>query len=383
MRVTERTDKITPFYVMEVLEQAKAMEAQGEDIVHMEVGEPDFATPLSIKEEAFRAIGENHTFYTHSLGLPNLRVRISRYYQETEGVEVDPERIIVTNGTSGALLLLCALLLDRNRILAITDPGYPCYKNFGFFVDAGVLSLPVSEETRFEVGVDHFTGLPHVPDIVLISSPSNPTGIVYREETISQLHEFLSSQGGILIVDEIYAGLSYIGKVKTSLTIADDIIVVNGFSKMYAMTGWRLGWMVVPYSLIRPIQKLAQNIFISPPSISQYAAMRAFDAKEDLENMRKTYEERRNFLLPKLKELGFRIPINPEGAFYIYASIERWGLDSMSFVMKALQEAKVAITPGYDFGSFRASSYVRFSYANSLDMLREGCKRLELWLQSL
>ncbi len=383
MRVTERTDKITPFYVMEVLERAKAMEAQGEDIVHMEVGEPDFTTPLSIKEEALRAIGENHTFYTHSLGLPNLRVRISRYYQETEGVEVDPERIIVTNGTSGALLLLCASLLDRNRILAITDPGYPCYKNFGFFVDARVLSIPVSEETRFEVGVDHFAGLPHVPDTVIISSPSNPTGVVYREGTISQLHEFLSSQGGILIVDEIYAGLSYIGKVKTSLTIADDIIVVNGFSKMYAMTGWRLGWMVVPYSLMRPIQKLAQNVFISPPSISQYAAMRAFDAKEDLENMRKTYEERRNFLLPKLKELGFCIPINPEGAFYIYAGIERWGLDSMSFVMKALREAKVAITPGYDFGSFRAGSYVRFSYANSLDMLREGCRRLEMWLQSL
>jgi len=368
---------------MEVLERAQAMEARGEHIVHMEVGEPDFATPQSIKEEALQAIEENHTFYTHSLGLPALRRKIAQYYRDTDDIAIDPERIIVTNGTSGALLLLCAALLDRNRILAITDPGYPCYKNFGFFVGAQVLSIPVSEETRFEVTATHVEAMTQTPDVILISSPSNPTGIIYREETIAGLHNLLSGREGTLIVDEIYAGLSYTGRPKTSLTIADDIIVVNGFSKIYAMTGWRLGWMVIPNTLIRTIQKLAQNIFISPPSISQYAAMRAFDVTDDIEIMRQTYEKRRNFLLPRLKELGFRIPIDPEGAFYIYAGIEKWGIDSMVFVMRALEEARVAMTPGYDFGSFMAGNYIRFSYANSLEMLHEGCKRLEVWLRSL
>lgn len=383
MKVTERVDKITPFYVMELLEKAKAMEAQGEDIVHMEVGEPDFATPQSIKAEAFRAIEENHTFYTHSLGLPELRLKIAQYYLKRDNLNVDPERIIITNGTSGALLLLCGALLDRHKHLAISDPGYPCYKNFGHFVDAQVSTIPVSEETRFEVTPQHLERMERVPDVLLLSSPSNPTGIIYREETLLHLHDFLVSRGGILIIDEIYTGLSYIDKPKTSLAIADDIIVVNGFSKIYAMTGWRLGWMIIPHDLIRPIQKLAQNIFISPPSISQYAAIRAFDVNDEVEYMCSTYLQRRDFLLPRLKELGFRIPIDPEGAFYIYAGIEKWGLDSMEFVMKALEEAKVALTPGYDFGSFRAGSHIRFSYANSLEKLYEGCLRLDRWLKSL
>jgi aspartate/methionine/tyrosine aminotransferase len=383
MKITERAGKIAPFYVMELLEKAKAMEARGEDIIHMEVGEPDFATPLSIKEEAIRAIRDNRTFYTHSLGLPELREKIAEYYERVEHVRVSPERVLITNGTSGAFLLLFTTLLEKGRILAVSDPGYPCYRNFGTLVDAEILSLPVSEGTRFEIAVECLGSTDVTPQLLIISNPSNPTGVVYREETIYELYKFISSKGSQLIVDEIYSGLTYGRKAKTSLSISEDVIVVNGFSKAYAMTGWRLGWMVVPPALVRPIQKIAQNVFISPPSISQYAAMYAFDEEDELENMRKTYEERRDFMLPQLKGLGFSIPVDPEGAFYIYAGIDRWGFDSMEFVEKALREARVALTPGYDFGSYKAGSHIRFSYANSLEMLEEGCKRLETWLKTL
>lgn len=383
MKITERAGKIAPFYVMELLEKAKAMEARGEDIIHMEVGEPDFATPLSIKEEAIRAIRDNRTFYTHSLGLPELREKIAEYYERIEHVRVSPERVLITNGTSGAFLLLFTTLLEKGRILAVSDPGYPCYRNFGTLVDAEILSLPVSEGTRFEITVECLGSTDVTPQLLIISNPSNPTGVVYREETIYELYKFISSKGGMLIVDEIYSGLSYRGELRTSLSISEDVIVVNGFSKAYAMTGWRLGWMVVPPALVRPIQKIAQNVFISPPSISQYAAMYAFDEADELENMRKTYEERRDFMLPQLKRLGFSIPVDPEGAFYIYAGIDKWGLDSMEFVEKALREARVALTPGYDFGSYKAGSHIRFSYANNMNRLKAGCERLERWLRIL
>jgi aspartate/methionine/tyrosine aminotransferase len=383
MKITERAEKIAPFYVMELLEKAKAMEARGEDIIHMEVGEPDFATPLSIKEEAIRAIRDNRTFYTHSLGLPELREKIAEYYERIEHVRVSPERVLITNGTSGAFLLLFTTLLEKGRILAVSDPGYPCYRNFGTLVDAEILSLPVSEGTRFEITVECLGSTDVTPQLLIISNPSNPTGVVYREETIYELYKFISSKGSQLIVDEIYSGLTYGRKAKTSLSISEDVIVVNGFSKAYAMTGWRLGWMVVPPALVRPIQKIAQNVFISPPSISQYAAIYAFDEADELEKMRKTYEERRDFMLPQLKGLGFSIPVDPEGAFYIYAGIDKWGLDSMEFVEKALREARVALTPGYDFGSYKAGSHVRFSYANNMNRLKAGCERLEKWLKTL
>ncbi len=383
MKNTERSEKISPFYVMELLEKAKAMEARGENIVHMEVGEPDFTTPQAIKEKAIEAIKENRTFYTHSLGMPELRDKISEYYYETEGINVSPERIVITSGTSGAFLLLSAVLLDRGNPLGISDPGYPCYRNFALLVDSPIISIPVSEETGFEVTVDHLRCLEKLPNVLIVSTPSNPTGIVYREETMHELCMFLSGKGKVLVSDEIYKGLTYAKKSGTALALSEDIVVINGFSKTHAMTGWRLGWMIVPQTLIRPIQKVAQNIFISPPTISQHAALCAFDVEDELEEMRKTYEARRDFMLPQLKQIGFHIPIDPEGAFYIYANINKWGIDSMEFVERALNEAKVAITPGYDFGTYKAGSHIRFSYANSIEMLREGCKRLERWLQTL
>ncbi len=383
MKIAKRTDVIAPFYVMELLEKAKEMEAKGKNIVHMEVGEPDFPSPSPVKEEGIRSISEDRTFYTHSLGLPELRKRISQHYWETDGMVVPPERIVITNGTSGALLLLFCALLERGRSLGISDPGYPCYKNIASLLDCEILSIPVSEETGFEVTRGHLGSLGCCPDLLVLANPSNPTGTVYGEGTLSGLYESLAVEGNLLVVDEIYLGLTYGRRPKSALAISDNIIVVNGFSKTYAMTGWRLGWMVVPRELVRPIQKFAQNLFISPPSISQYAAVCAFDDSEQLGRMRRTYEERRDFLIPRLKDLGFHIPINPEGAFYIYAGIERWGIDSMVFTQRALDEAGVALTPGYDFGSFRAGTHVRFSYATGIERLKEGCNRLEKWLSGL
>jgi aspartate/methionine/tyrosine aminotransferase len=382
-RLSPRSAKVTPFYVMELLEKAQILEAQGENIVHMEIGEPDFPTPETVKEAAVRAINEGRTFYTHSLGLKELRERIAGHYAETRHVEVSPERIVVTNGTSGAFFLLCAVLLDRRKNFVISDPGYPCYRNFGTLFDARVISLPVSETSRFEISPEQLDGTGVTPHLLMVCSPSNPTGTEYRKESLAKLHSRVGAQGGLMVVDEIYSGLTYGGTWTSALAISDDIAVVDGFSKTYAMTGWRLGWIVVPQSLIRPMQKVAQNVFISAPTVAQYGAMHAFDARDELETMRKTYMERRDYLFPRLGQLGFGLTVLPDGAFYIYADIGKWGMDSMIFTERALQEARVAITPGYDFGSHRAGTHVRFSYASDLENLREGCRRLEEWLDKL
>jgi aspartate/methionine/tyrosine aminotransferase len=383
IKLAAKADRIEPFYVMELLEQAREMDRRGEAVIHMEIGEPDFETPEAVKRAAIQAIQENRTFYTESLGLPILREKIAEHYHRTHHVSVSPERIIITNGTSGAFLLLSVVLLNRRRNLVLSDPGYPCYKNFGMLADARIIPVPVSEDSRFEIRVEDLRALGITPHVLLVANPSNPTGTLYRPESLSRLWEFVSEGNGVMVVDEIYSGLTYEEDFRTALTISDDIIVVDGFSKTYAMTGWRLGWVVVPPALVRPIQKVAQNVFISAPTISQYAAIHAPDAVVEVERMRRTYRERRDFLLPELKRLGFTVPVEPQGAFYIYAGIGRWKVDSMDFVQKALREAKVAITPGYDFGLFRAGSHVRFSYANHLEALREGCRRLADWLPSL
>ncbi len=380
---TNKSGKIEPFYVMELLEKAQTMEAAGEDIVHMEIGEPDFTTPVSIRDAAVRAIEEGRTFYTHSLGLMELRKRIARYYAESYGVRISPERIIITNGTSGAFFLLFAVLMDRERSLVISDPGYPCYRNFGTLFDAKAVSIPVSAGSRFEITPEQLNDCETGPLLLIVCSPSNPTGTIYAPESIERLHASVREKGGIMAVDEIYSGLVYRDDFTTALALSDDIVVIDGFSKAYAMTGWRLGWIVVPEWLVRPIQRVAQNVFISAPTIAQHAALHAFDAGDETAMMRKTYRERRGFLFPRLKELGFRLPAWPEGAFYIYADIERWGMDSMEFVERALVEAKVAITPGYDFGTCGAASHVRFSYATSIERLSLGCDRLEKWLPTL
>lgn len=379
MNISRRAREISPFYVMELLERARLMEADGHSVIHMEVGEPGFETPGVIKQEALRALEDGKTFYTHSLGIPELREAVSRHYRDRYGLDVPPGRVIITNGSSGAFILLFAALLERGRTLAIADPGYPCYRNIALLTDCAVLPLPVSPETNYEVLPEQLQG-PPATDVLVVANPSNPTGTIYRPGALNALHERLSSGGGVLVVDEIYSGLVYDVPFASSAAISEAVIVVAGFSKAFAMTGWRLGWMVVPPGLVRPIQKLAQNLFIAPPSISQYAALAAFDDPEGLARMCALYKERRDFLLPRLRGLGFDVPVRPDGAFYIYAGIERFGMDSMAFAERALAEAKVAITPGYDFGRFGAASHVRFSYADRLENLAEGCDRLERWL---
>lgn len=359
------------------------MERRGEVVVHMEIGEPDFNTPEAVKQAAIQAIREDRTFYTESLGMPVLRERIAEHYRKTAGVSVSPERIIVTNGTSGAFLLLSTVLLCRGRNLVLADPGYPCYRNFGVLAGASIRTVPVSNDSAFEITVEALSRLGAVPHLLLIANPSNPTGTVYKHRSLTRLWEFVEAGNGVMVVDEIYSGLTYGEPFQTALTISGEIIVVDGFSKTYAMTGWRLGWIVVPDVLVRPIQKVAQNVFISAPTISQCAALRALEASSEVEQMRRVYQERRDFLVPELRRLGFSVPSEPQGAFYVYAGIDRWKLDSMEFVQKALSEARVALTPGYDFGSYGAGSHVRFSYANHLERLKEGCRRLESWLATL
>jgi aspartate/methionine/tyrosine aminotransferase len=383
MKIAARLNKMTPFYVMELLEQAQAMEARGAHIVHMEIGEPDFPTPVQVKEAAIEALRSDRTFYTHSLGIPELRKMIANYYQQKEGVRISPERVVITNGTSGAFLLLFAVLLEKGGILALSDPGYPCYKNFATLFDAEIRSLPVTAESYFAVTEQQLTASGKTPDLLIISNPANPTGAVTHEDTILSLGRTMEKNGGVFVADEIYRGLVYGRPVRTALALSDRIVVVDGFSKVFAMTGWRLGWMVVPEELVRPIQIVAQNVFISPPTLSQYAAVKAFDSAREIEHMRKAYEQRRDFLLPVLRKLGFSIPLDPEGAFYVYAGIEHWGMDSREFADRALKEAKVALTPGYDFGSFRAGEHVRFSYATNIEKLRLGCERLAIWLKTL
>jgi aspartate/methionine/tyrosine aminotransferase len=381
--ISKKLDRITPFYVMELLEEARRMEAAGEDIVHMEIGEPDFSTPESIKEAALQAIRDNRTFYTESLGLPKLRERIAEYYCQDQGLRVPPERIVITSGTSGAFSLLASVLLGRNRSLVMSDPGYPCYRNFGLLAGADLVPIPVDERSGFRILPAMIEKLKKRPHLVMIANPSNPTGTIYDAGSLRALLDSVRAREGILLIDEIYRGLTYDGEFRSGVSISDDVIVVDGFSKVYAMTGWRLGWMVVPEELVRAVQKVSQNVYISAPTVSQHAALAAFDARDEVERMKDRYRERRAYLMNQLEGLGFQLPASPEGAFYIYAGIQRWNLDSMLFVKRALSEAKVALTPGYDFGAYRAGEFVRFSYATDKSRLEEGCRRLREWLRVL
>jgi aspartate/methionine/tyrosine aminotransferase len=381
--ISTKLDKITPFYVMELLEEAKRMDAEGSDIVHMEIGEPDFGTPERIKEAALQAIRDNRTFYTESLGLPKLRERIAEYYYQDQGIAVSPKRIVITSGTSGAFSLLSAVLLGRNRSLVISDPGYPCYRNFGLLAGANLIPVPVDEDSDFQILPSMIERLKKRPHLVMIANPSNPTGTLYGPGSLQALYDSVTAHKGVLLIDEIYRGLTYDGGFRSGVAISDDIIVVDGFSKVYAMTGWRLGWMVIPEELVRPVQKVSQNVYISAPTVSQYAALAAFDSMDDVEQMKDKYRERRAFLVEQLQNLGFWLPAAPQGAFYVYAGIQRWNLDSMWFVRRALSEAKVAVTPGYDFGAYRAGQFVRFSYATDISKLKEGCRRLSEWLRTL
>jgi aspartate/methionine/tyrosine aminotransferase len=378
MRQAQRMAHIQPFHVMEVLARANAMERAGRPVIHMEVGEPDFPTPPRVVEAGIQALREGRTRYTPALGLPELRERIAGHYPPP--ARPSPERIAVVPGSSAALQIAFAALLDPGDEVLIADPGYPCNANFIRLYGGEPVAVPCGPERRYQL--DAATIRAHWGQrtrAVLVASPANPSGTVIAPAQMQAIAETVRELGGTLIVDEIYHGLVYDkAAVRTALHDGEDILVVNSFSKYYGMTGWRLGWLVMPPALVDGITRLAQNLFISAPTVAQHAALEAFSAEttDELERRRDAFRERRDFLLPALRELGFEIPIDPEGAFYIYAGIGRLGDDAEALAGRLLEEAEVAITPGRDFGSHQASSHVRFSYANRLENLQQAVERL-------
>ncbi len=380
--VARRGDRIPPFIVMEILEKAMQMEREGQDIIHMEVGEPDFDTPRCIKEAAYRSMLAGETHYTHSLGLHELREAVSRHYRDRYAVEVDRERVIVTNGSSPAMLLIFASLLDPGDGVILSNPCYACYPNIVEFVDGEPLEVPVYEEDGFQY---------HPRDIekrlgercraVIINSPSNPTGNLLDVEVMEEIAG-MAGRDLYVVSDEIYHGLVYERREHSILEFTDRAFVINGFSKLYAMTGWRLGYLIAPEEFVRPIQKLQQNLFISANAFVQRAGIAALtEAGEEVAAMVRTYDERRRFLLPRLREIGFGVAVEPHGAFYVLANAGRFTQDSYSFALELLEKAGVAATPGIDFGS-GGEGFIRFSYANNLDNLAEGMRRLEEYLTS-
>ena len=377
MQPSSRTQGISPFLVMDVLEAAKKLEADGAHIVHLEIGEPDFDTPQCIKDAACRAIQAGETHYTHSLGLLELREAICEDTWQRTGRHVDPDQVIVTSGTSPAMLLCFATLLEHGDSVIISDPGYACYANFISFAGGTPLSVPVFEDNGFAYTKEDICKILRSDTRgIMINSPANPTGTVLEKDRLQELAEL----GPAIVSDEIYHGLTYAGKAPSILEVTDQAFVLNGFSKLYAMTGWRLGYLIAPKRFIREIQKLAQNLYICAGSIVQWAGVAALkEAQSDVEAMIGTYDQRRRFMIKRLREIGFGISTEPTGAFYILANAQKFGSDSYQLAFDILRRAKVGVTPGVDFGA-NAEGYLRFSYANSLDNIAEGLDRIDTYL---
>ena len=377
--VARRMNDIAPFHVMELLTRARQLEAEGRSIVHMEVGEPDFPTPPQVIEAASAFIRGGKVFYTPALGIPALREAIARFYAERYGVKIAPERIAVTAGSSGALLLALAALLDPGDEVLLPDPGYPCNRHFVRTLEGVPRALPVGAETDYQPTADqvarHWTGRSKA---LLVASPANPTGTMISPNAMSALADGVAGRGGALLVDEIYHGLTYGCDAATALSLSDEIFVINSFSKYFGMTGWRLGWLVVPPRFVRDIEKLAQNLFISPSTPAQHAALAAFlpETIALLEERRGEFAARRDYLLPTLRRLGFRIAAEPRGAFYLYADCSELAPDSEPFARALIEQAGVAITPGLDFGQNAPQRHVRFAYTVAREKLEEGVARL-------
>ena len=382
--ISRRALEIEPFHVMDILARAKALETQGRDIVHLEIGEPDFPTPQPIIEAGINALQNQQTFYTPALGLPQLREAIAGWYQSRYGLNISPNRIIVTPGASGALLLVLGALLEQGKNVLMTDPGYPCNRHFARFLEGRAKPVPVAADSAFQLTPQHINDYwDENSQLALVASPSNPTGTVLLKPELKALADAVKAKNGTLIVDEIYHGLTYDGiELPSVLEVDNDAIVINSFSKFFGMTGWRLGWAVVPESLEPVMDRLAQNLYLAAPTISQYAALTAFqpDTLEILESRRQAFEQRRNFLLPALTDLGFKIPAKPQGAFYIYADCSRFLNeqipDSMTLSRYLLDKAGVAITPGNDFGEHLSQQYCRFAYTNDVSAMQKAITKI-------
>ncbi|HNR98408.1 MAG TPA: pyridoxal phosphate-dependent aminotransferase [Planctomycetota bacterium] len=375
---SRRAREITAFQVMEIMEAAKRLEAAGASVIHLEVGEPDFPTPACVLKAARKAMRAGRTRYTHSLGLPELREEIARRYAAEARVPPSPDQILVTAGTSPGMLLLFAALLEPGDEVILSDPGYSCYPNMIKFAGGRPVYVAARAADGFQVDPEEIARAvtPRTRGIV-VNSPSNPTGAVLDDERMAAIADL----GVPLIADEIYHGLVYGPPCRTALAYADAAFVIDGFSKRYAMTGWRLGYVIVPPAFVRPIQKLAQNFYISANDFIQWAALAALrEAGPDVERMAAVYDERRRFLGPALRRLGFDLPNEGRGAFYLFAGIRSFAGSSQEFVDRLLAEAHVAVAPGSDFGP-GGEGFARFSYAASLDVLAEAVRRIEAWIR--
>lgn len=390
MKLAQRLSQIEPFHVMDLLAKAKAMQNQGRDVIHLEVGEPDFPSQQAVVQAGIQALQSGLTHYTGATGLPELKQRIADFYLQRYGESVDPGRIVITPGASGALQLVASLLTNPGENLLLTDPGYPCNRHFLANVNADGILVPTLAEDDFHLTPSHVDEYwQHDTIGALVASPSNPTGSVMSRDQLKALHEAIRSKEGILLVDEIYHGLIY-GEAEhhSAVNFGEDVFVINSFSKYFAMTGWRLGWLVAPEWAVPSLDKLAQNLFLAPNTPAQHAALAVFEPEviEELEGRKEVFAQRLNYLLPQLKQLGFIIPAQPSGAFYIYADIS--GLDhphkenSMQLCLDLLEQTGLAITPGIDFGHSQGHHFVRFAYTHDIPVLEQAVARLRVFLQT-
>ena len=374
---------IKPFHAMDILACCQAMQARGRDIVHMQIGEPDFFTPEPIVSAGIQALRENLTHYTSAQGLYSLRQKISQYYLNRFAVRIDPEQIIITPGASGALQLILAYVLATRKKLMLCDPGYPCNKNVAQLFKSAVISVPVDQKTQYQLTLDELKKY-WQDDVaaVLVASPSNPTGTVCSKQQLMAMAQFLSANNSFLIVDEIYQGLVYGQESDTVAAALDNVFVLNSFSKYFGMTGWRLGWLCAGQAHIQALHAIAQNTYLAASTIAQHAALAAF--KEQtlalLEQRRQIFHKRRDLLCDALTTLALQVPVIPQGAFYVYAKVTQFSQDSFAFCQALLQAQGVAITPGCDFGDHQANQYVRFTYTTSEERISEGIRRLKAFL---
>ncbi|HEX2651931.1 MAG TPA: pyridoxal phosphate-dependent aminotransferase [Burkholderiales bacterium] len=383
LRAALRTAEIQPFVVMDVLARAHELEAAGRRVIHMEIGEPDFTAPAPVVEAAMRALRNGASAYTPTLGLGKLREAISGFYSNRFRKEIDPERIVITAGASGGLLLVLALYVDPGDEVLVPDPGYPGYRHMVRAFEGSARALKVRGETNFQPTLEMVKAAwgPRTRGL-LLGSPSNPTGTLIEEKELKKIARFIAARGGVLIVDEIYQGLVYGESPASALDLAGEVAIVNSFSKYFCMTGWRLGWAVLPKARVREIEKLAQHLFICAPTISQHAAIACF-AKESLsilESRRKEFQRRRDLLLPRLERAGLAIPARPSGAFYVYAEVP--GGNGRKFALELLEQEGVAATPGIDFGANGTDRFVRFAYTRALADLEEAASKIEAFARS-
>ena len=379
IHLAARMAHIEPFEVMEIQTLAREVEAQGADVIHLEIGEPDFRTPQPVVDAAKRALDQHRMYYTSALGLMALREAISRFYAQRYAVEVPAARIVVTAGSSAALLLAFGVLLDEGDEVLMADPGYPCNRHLVRTLGAVPKAIPVGAESRYQltaaIARPHWGGHTRM---AMVATPANPTGTMVTPEETAELARLVREKGGTLLVDEIYHGLTYGVDARTAAEHGEDIFVVNSFSKYFQMTGWRLGWLVAPPGLVRRVETLAQNLFISPSAVAQHAALACFEPEtiDIVESRRRQLDERRRYLVSALESLGFRVPAVPQGAFYVYADCSALTGDSFAFARRVLAEAHVAITPGKDFGRNAPERHIRIAYTQPVARLQEAVARI-------